>query len=168
MLSQKTIRLALLLLVCWGSEVSLAQQPARIDDLSDVDIPFLTQQREIIQQLALTNLGRSFAGDRDRDLDLLQALLDQQVVLPGQIRKLQAMGVIMGDLLADELDMHWVVYEDDIGRSRALQWRESDNIVFPMTMISRRREAGNETSMFDIYQKVSSTMAARTAALPFP
>ena len=31
------------------------------------------------------------------------------------------MGVIMGDLLAADLKLHWVIYEDRQGRSRALR-----------------------------------------------
>jgi len=166
MASTKTIRLALLLLICWGSVGSLAQQPARMGDLTNVDRQFMAQQREIMQDLAMTNLGRRFSGDRNRDLELLQAMLDKQLVQPDQALELQAMGVIMGDLLAAEHGMHWVLYEDDVGRSRALRYQDSDNVLFPMTMIARRREAGNQTSVADIYQKASSIIANSTPALP--
>ena len=46
----------------------------------------------------------------------------------------------MGDLLAVELGMHWIVYEDDMGRSRALRYQQSEVVLFPITMIARRRE----------------------------
>jgi hypothetical protein len=77
------------------------------------------------------------------------------------------MGVIMGDLLAAEFDLHWVIYEDRKGRSRALRYRESDNVIFPITMISRRREVGNQTSVADIYQKASDIIATHKPTLPF-
>ena len=35
-----------------------------------------------------------------------------------------------------------VIYEDAHGRSRALRYRESDEYLFPVTMISRRQEVG--------------------------
>jgi hypothetical protein len=73
----------------------------------------------------------------------------------------------MGDLLATELDMHWVIYEDRVGRSRALRYKESDDFLFPMTMISRRREAGNQARVADIYQKAYDIIAERKPALPF-
>jgi len=57
MTTQKIIRLALLLLLCWGSPGSLAQEAAR-----------------------------------------------------------------MGELLAAELGMHWVLYEDNVGHSRAVPY----------------------------------------------
>ena len=77
------------------------------------------------------------------------------------------MGVIMGDLLAAELGMRWVLYEDNVGRSRALRYQKSDNVLFPMTMIARRREVGNQTSVVNIYQKASDVVANSTPALPF-
>ena len=86
---------------------------------------------------------------------------------PDQTRELQAMGVIMGDLLAAELDMHWVIYEDRQGRSRALRYRETDNFLFPITMIARRREVGNQTPVVDIYQKAHSIIARNIPPLPF-
>ena len=120
-----------------------------------------------MQDLAVMNLGRQFNGDRKLDLALLQALLDKQLVRPDQARELQAMGVIMGDLLAAKLGMRWVLYENNVGRSRALRYQKSDNVFFPMTMIARRREVGNQTSVVNIYQKASDIVANSTPALPF-
>ena len=165
----KKIRLALLLLLllCWGSPGSLAQEPTHTGDLTTVDWQFMAQQRETMQDLAMMNLGRQFNGDRKLDLALLQALLDKPLVGPDQARELQAMGVIMGDLLAAKLGMRWVLYENNVGRSRALRYQKSDNVFFPMTMIARRREVGNQTSVVNIYQKASDVVANSTPALPF-
>ena len=136
-------------------------------DLTNVEWQFMAQQRETIKGLAMMNLGRQFNGDRKLDLELLQALLDKQLVRPDQVRELQAMGVIMGDLLAAELDMHWVLYEDNVGRSRALRYKESDVLLFPITMIARRGKGGDKTSVVEIYQKASNIIDKSTPALPF-
>jgi hypothetical protein len=77
------------------------------------------------------------------------------------------MGVIMGDLLAKDLGMHWVVYEDAHGRSRALRYRDSDEYLFPITMISRRQEADNNTPVAVIYQKAYDIIAPLRPELPF-
>ncbi len=167
MTSRLFLHLALIFWVCWCATVSHAQQEFRISKLTTVDREFMAQQRTSLQDLAARNLGRQFQGQRDRDLDLLQSLLDKRVVRPEQTRELQAMGLIMGDLLATELDMHWVIYEDRVGRSRALRYKESDDFLFPMTMISRRREAGNQARVADIYQKAYAIIAERKPALPF-
>jgi len=54
-----------------------------------------------------------------------------------------------------------------VGRSRALRYKESDDFLFPMTMISRRREADNRTRVADIYQKAYDIIAERKPVLPF-
>ena len=117
--------------------------------------------------LAAASLGRRFNGNKNSDLQILQLLLDRRLVTPEQTRELQAMGVIMGDLLAADLDMHWVIYEDRQGRSRALRYRETEEYLFPITMISRRQEADNHTPVAAIYQKAYDIIAPLRPALPF-
>ncbi|MCB1704669.1 MAG: DUF3806 domain-containing protein [Halioglobus sp.] len=145
--------MALLLCAGWVSVPGLAEEAVAISEPSKLDLQYMEQQRQLLQELAANNLGRQFSGDRERDLDLLQTLLDRQLVRGDQVRELQAMGVIMGDLLAADLGMHWVIYEDRQGRSRALRDHDSDNYLFPITMIARRREVGNETPVVEIYRK---------------
>ncbi|MDZ7782580.1 MAG: DUF3806 domain-containing protein [Halioglobus sp.] len=150
MLPGQWITLAFLSAFCL---IANAQQEPRIDELSVMDRRFMEQQRDLVQDIAERHLGRSLSGERERDIAVLQKILDERLVRPDQTRELQAMGVILGDLLAVELDMHWVIYEDKVGRSRALRYRATDNYLFPVTMISRRREAGSDTPVAEIYRK---------------
>lgn len=143
-----------------------AQGP-RIEALSALDNQYMQGQRELIGELAAVELGRRFSGERDRDLAILQALLDRGLVDGGQTRELQAMGIVMGDLLAAELDMHWVVYIDRVGRSRALRYRDSDEVLFPVTMISRRREVGNDDAVVEVYRQARDRALANRQARPF-
>jgi len=161
------ISLTLALLVLWVPPTAIAQDNFHVGELSNLDRQYMEQQRVILRDLAAGDLGRQFNGDQNNDLALLQALLDKRLVKPEQTRELQAMGVIMGDLLAADLGMHWVIYEDRLGRSRALRYQQSDDFLFPITMISRRREAGNQTPVVDIYQKARGIIASRKPPLPF-
>lgn len=163
----RTIRILLLALACCITPQAHAQQPSEVDELSKLDLAYMDQQRALLGALAATELGRHFSGDRQRDLDLLQTLLDRQLVRPEQTGELQAMGVVMGDLLAAEYDLHWVVFIDQAGRSRALRYRDSDFMLFPVTMISRRRSAGDTTPVADIYRKAADTIERSTPAPPF-
>ena len=162
----------ILLLACaictaLGPQALARQDAPRISEPSYLDRQFMQQQRDLLEGLTSRNFGRSFSGDQERDLELLQRLLDQRLVRPDQTRELQAMGVIMGDLLAAELGMHWVIYEDRVGRSRALRLQDSDNYLFPITMISRRQEAGNRKLVSEIYQKASDSILQVKPPLPF-
>lgn len=143
------------------------EQPPHIGELSFTDRQYMTQQRSSLDDLARAKLGSQFSGNKDRDLALLQTLLDRNLVRGDQTEELQSMGVIMGDLLAKELAMQWVIYEDAIGRSRALRYKNTDNYLFPMTMISRRREVGNVATVSDIYQRALDLIKPHLPALPF-
>ncbi len=138
-----------------------------IGELSYLDLGYMQQQRELVGELTERNLGRKLTGDKDNDLKLLQALLDRRVVSNDQTRELQAMGLVMGDLLSAELGLDWVIYEDELGRSRALRYRQIDHYLFPMTMIARRREAGNMEPVQEIYNKAAASMSAHIEPLPF-
>jgi hypothetical protein len=127
----------------------------------------MNQQRALLEELTSRNFGRRFNAVRSNDLELLQLLLDRRLVGAHQTRELQAMGVIMGGLLAADLDLHWVVYEDIQGRSRALRDGDSDNYLFPITMISRRREADNRTPVTEIYDKARGIIVDSRPPLPF-
>jgi hypothetical protein len=142
-------------------------QEARIGELSFLDRQWMAQQRELLEELTTRHFGRTFNGTADNDLQLLQELLDRRLVRDDQTRELQAMGVVMGDLLAADLGLHWVVYEDEKGRSRALRDGNSDNYLFPITMISRRREAGNQTPVAEIYTGAKAIIVDSREPLPF-
>ena len=113
-----------------------------IEPLTAVDRQFMADQRMRVEQLA-NRLGRGLTGVADRDLDALQRIVDERMVPAEDTLTLQAMGVVFGDLLGKRLDMDWVVYRDNKGRSRALRYRQMDVYLFPVTMISRRQEGGS-------------------------
>jgi len=159
--------IAALLLLALFTTTARAQEEVRIEEPSYLDRQYMASQRERLEELAAGRLGRTFTGERDRDLETLQLLLDRGLVRNDQTQMLQAMGVIMGDLLAADLGMHWVIYEDGLGRSRALRYRETDNYLYPITMISRRREAGNLTPVADIYRKAFDIIAPLRTPAPF-
>lgn len=158
--------LLLLALLCSGTG-TWAKTELVISELSNIDLQYMAGQRNSLQEIATTYLGRSFSGERDRDLDLLQTLLDKGLVRNHQTEQLQAMGIIMGDLLLKELGMQWVVYEDKAGRSRALRLQVTDTYLFPITMIARRREVGNTATVHSIYNKAVATVKRHKAPLPF-
>ncbi len=146
---------------------TLALEEPRISDLSYLDKQYMSQQRELLAELAAKHFGRKFNGARDNDLDLLQSILDKRLVRAEQKQELQAMGVIMGDLLAADLKLRWVIYEDRQGRSRALRDGSSDTYLFPITMISRRWEVGNHTPVAAIYLKARDIIIDSRPGLPF-
>ncbi len=138
----------------------------RVSPLTALDRQYMDQQRQSVAELTLRFYGGRCCR-REAELDYLQRLLDDRHVGDDDRELLQAMGIALGDLLADELDLRWVIYEDSRGRSRALQLDQTENFLFPVTMISRRREAGDRTPVAQIYHQAVEAMQAAKPPLPF-
>jgi hypothetical protein len=149
-------------LLTWpGSSLSQSSDlELNIEPLTSIDKQFMSDQRQRVEQLA-NRLGRNLTGKEDRDIDTLQRIIDERLIANDDRLNLQAMGVVLGDLLADRLDMTWVVYRDRTGRSRALRYRETDVYLFPITMISRRQEAGSNRRVRSIYDEAVKTTLPR-------
>ena len=139
----------------------------RVSPLTRIDRDFMEDQRQSVDELARIHLGRQIRGDKANDLEVLQQLLDGNLVRPDQTVLLQGMGVVMGDLLSEELGMPWVIYEDDLGRSRALRAGTTDHYLFPVTMISRRVEAGAPVDVDAVYDKAVSLIEPHLPQRPF-
>ena len=148
------------------SQILIASETPKISELTLRDLQYIQTQKSAIEEIA-RSLGQNFNGNLDNDIALLQRLLDSKKIGHTMTRELQAMGFVLGGLLADELDMHWVIYQDTYGRSRALRYKDSENYLFPVTMISRRREVMNLTSVQDIYNKAYKAIDHLRDPLPF-
>ncbi len=137
-----------------GSSLTFAQMElTSILPLKQGDIQNMDKQRQIIDDLARRYLGTQIRKQRNNDLEVLQKLLDKRLIRKDQTLELQAMGVVLGDLYVKALGVHWVVYRDRAGKSRALQWSNKQDVLFPITMISRRVEAGIQVNVTQLYNK---------------
>jgi hypothetical protein len=87
-------------------------------------------------------------------LRLIQAILDAGWIAPRETNKLQCLGITLGDALAQELNLEWIMVEDEHGRDPALRWPGTTVIVFPLTMISKRIEAGEAVSVATLFERV--------------
>ena len=115
----------------------------------------LKQDRKDIKATIARYLGiLDLHGDK-RDLSTLQQLVNKNVLKKSQVKKWQEVGVVFGDILANEFGLHWVSYEDDKGMSTALQWKNTQNFVFPVTMFSRRLEYENTINVRAVYDKIA-------------
>lgn len=147
--------ISILFLFIYYPSPALGQNPdfdLIIEPPSAIDLQFMADQRARVEQLA-NRLGRGLTGNPERDVETLQRILDDNLVSSNDTLTLQAMGVVFGDRLGDTLDMDWVVYRDNKGRSRALRYRTMDIFLFPITMISRREEAGSDRPLKPLFDE---------------
>ena len=130
------------------------ENPPEIEELSVGQRYILSTQRREIKELIARELGiMSLRGDAS-DLPTIQRLYDRKVLREDDVREWQAVGVLFGDILVEEYDFEWVSYEDDLGVSKALRWRDTNNFVFPVTVFSKRIQFGQDIDAEAIYDKI--------------
>lgn len=125
----------------------------QIVSLDGTDEHHLRLQREIVDELARQHLGSPLAGGESRDLRVLQELLDRRVLDKAGTYELQALGVVLGDVMAQQLGLSWVRVEDEFGKSRALRLEGTETLIFPVTMISKRVEGGTPFTVNELFEK---------------
>lgn len=153
--------LALQSLGAWGQEW-------RSEPLSAIDRQYMAGQREALNDLAQRHFGRQLNGDPRNDLPILQRLLDDGVVGQQQVAMLQAMGIVLGDLLKSQHGLQWMVYYDNLGRSKSLQVPGFDkDFIFPVTQISRRAEVGLNVDVAAVYKELEQAIEAIRRKPPF-
>jgi hypothetical protein len=110
----------------------------------------MQQQVNTIDTLARSQLGSQIHNNK-HDLDILQHLIYKGSIAKTDSLTLQALGVVLGNVMASEFDLEWKIYEDSKGRSRALCSAMADECLFPITMLSRRIEVGLLPNVKEIY-----------------
>ncbi len=123
-----------------------------VEELRWVDNGFLERQRQQIDEITRFEYGSRLNGTRT-DLRLLARIIDDGLINQTERQKLQAMGVALGDVFVNELNLQWRVYEDRSGKSRAVCLPDTNHCLFPVTMISRRMEAGIKPDPNVLYQR---------------
>ena len=140
----------------------------RIEPPSASDLRMMDAQREVVNELAMRLLGSPLRVGSKDDLRLIQRILDKRVLKRDQTYELQALGIVLGDVIAEQHGLHWVVVEDEYGRSRALRYEETRNLVFPTTMISKRVETELRFTVLELYELAEEALGEFRASAPPP
>ena len=89
-------------------------------------------------------------------LRLIDTILSSNWIEPHETWKLQSLGVTFGDILAQMLDLEWVMVEDDNGRHPALRVAGKSIIVYPLTAISKRIERGETVNVPELLREFAN------------
>ena len=137
-------------------EFEVEETPATVTDLSLGQRYVLSTQRREINDLIARRLGvLGLRGDKS-DLRVLQKLVERKAIRSTDIREWQGLGIVFGDILVTEFGLHWVSYEDDVGISKALQWRDTENYLFPVTLFSKRVQFNEKIDVAAVFDKLES------------
>lgn len=83
---------------------------------------------------------------------MIRAFLDADVVRADQTWELQCLGIVLGDALVQHVDgAEWVMVDDEYGRDPAVRVRGTTVLLFPLTLISKRVEAGEPVDVFALF-----------------
>lgn len=105
--------------------------------------------REAGYALASRIFGRPRFFGTERDLAVIQELLDHEAANRYDEDSLRGLGVIFGDHLARKLDMQWVTVEDGWGLMPGLTYKGLKLVLYPTDMILKRVE---RSESFDVIQ----------------
>lgn len=123
----------------------------KVSELTWADKNDLARKEQAVESVGQRHFGQSLRHDKS-DLKLLQRIADRKLIKQNDVENLQALGVVLGNTLQQELGLKWQVYSDRKGRSRALCVPNTEHCLFPMTMLSRRLEVGLPVNVKRIYQ----------------
>jgi hypothetical protein len=145
------------LLCCTGSllgQSATDTAPApRFSELSREDSNRLDQQRAVVAAAAKQRYGAVTLTKTKKDLPLLQRLFDDNVFKKSQTYELQSLGVALGDVLASELSLRWVMISDEYGTDPTLRFRNTSININALTMISKRIERDERVDVYQLLQK---------------
>lgn len=97
----------------------------------------------------------------DGKLRLLTGILASGWIQTHEVVKWQSLGATFGDALAQELMLEWVTVEDEYGIAAALNWPGTSILCFPLTMLSKRLERGEEIDVRELFEGVCSMLKER-------
>lgn len=135
-------------------------KPAKIKDLNVGQKFILDSNRQNIKDLMIRRLGIVTIKQDMSDLKKIQQAVDRKIIRNDDVEQWQALGVVFGDVLSQELGLHWISYKDELGVSKALRWKKTDNYVFPVTMLSKRVQFREKIDVFAIFEKIKLDIVA--------
>ncbi len=87
-------------------------------------------------------------------LVLLDTIIQNKWIEPEETVKLQNLGITFGDALAQQLNLKWMAVEDDCGRDPCLILKGTSIVLFPLTMISKRIEQGEDVDVYHMFNRI--------------
>lgn len=134
----------------------MLQQPAqKVTALSDADRDRLQAQRGLVEKYLADEASRQKYQTAAGKLGTIRAILQADIFKPNQTYELQCLGIMLGDAFVQELKMEWVMVEDECGRDPAVRLPGTSVILFPLTMISKRVERGENVDVFELFNGVA-------------
>ncbi|HUS36614.1 MAG TPA: DUF3806 domain-containing protein [Verrucomicrobiae bacterium] len=126
--------------------------------LTQIESDSLNDQRALILDLLRDRYDAFQAPKLRSDLIALQRIIDDRVFSPEQEYEWTCLGVAFGDVLANELDLEWVIQCDEYGVEPALNLADPSITLYPRTMLLKRVENGETPDVSFLFEKLSESV----------
>ncbi len=91
-------------------------------------------------------------------LALLNTILKSNWIDKEETLKLQSLGITLGDAFVQDMNFNWVQVEDKYGIDPAIQLPGTSILLFPLTMISKRVESGEDVDIYDLFEGLKESV----------
>ena len=135
-----------------------SEDDQKIYPLTPKDLHRLKEQRLVVSSFLKDDASKKKYESAAGKLGAIQAILEAETFSPEQTHELQCLGVVLGDAFVQEMGLEWVIVEDQYGRDLAVRMPERSIFLFPITMISKRIEDGEQVDIFDLFNGVASVV----------
>ncbi len=140
----------------------MAADDQKIHDLAKDDVKYLAEQRQVIEKFLSEDSKEKYKTAAGK-LGLLRAMIQQHVFKKEQTHELQCMGIVIGDAFVQKMKMEWVMVEDSYGRDPAVRMPGTSVIIFPLTMLSKRIEKGEDVDVFQMFNGIAEIVDHKVA-----
>lgn len=133
-------------------EKKVPNQPEqKITALNEADQKRLRDHRAVVEKYLGSENSKEKYKTAAGKLGTIRAILQGNVFKPDQKYELQCLGIVLGDVFVQDMGMEWIMVEDEYGRDPAVRLPDTTIILYPMTMISKRIERGENVDVFELY-----------------
>jgi hypothetical protein len=133
-----------------------AQPEQKITALTEADQQRLRSQRAVVEKYLGNEDSRQKYKTAAGKLGTIRAVLQAGLFKREQAYELQCLGVILGDAFVQDMGMEWIMVEEEHDRDPAVRMPKTTIILYPLTMISKRIERGEEVDVFELYNGVAA------------
>lgn len=114
------------------------------------DVEKLTRQQQFATEQLQKIIGVFSFNGTEEDLAPIQKGLDSGKL--AHTVDLQCLGVPFGEIIINsQTGFDWWMFEDNLGITPCIRYRETDLIIFPLTLISKRIEQGESVNVVRLY-----------------
>lgn len=121
----------------------------------------LSAQRRLVLEEARHRYGTTELFRDERDLLVLQQMIDDRAFSSSQTYELQSLGIVYGDVIASKDEFEWMIISDEYGRDPTLRYKNTSAHVNALTMLSKRIEQFEPVDVRNMFEETVAYLEAK-------